>query len=78
MAIPPVKKYSTAIFAYTPPLLATNAEPSKDPQAVQAALSQLIHSVREELDQRFARSHLNSNKSNVRLQSVACQRTQGN
>ena len=52
-----LERYSTAIFAYTPPQPDGTAanEPSRDPQAVQAALSSLIDTVRQAIEARIAK-----------------------
>lgn len=54
-------KYATAIFAYTPPPAAaagsSNADAARDPQAVQAALSQLIQEIRQNMESRLASSN---------------------
>lgn len=56
-------KYTTAIFSYTPPLPVAiagqdNADGSRDPQAVQAALSQLVQEIRQRMEARLSSSHV--------------------
>lgn len=54
-------KYATAVYSYTPPPAASSgvnhADASRDPQAVQAALSQLIQEIRQKMESRLASSN---------------------